>query len=84
MNVTSTFLVWLAGLFPAVDIPAWFVGLDDQYNALMAPISGVGAWVDFNIMITCVTFALGVWLVCFIIKLLRAVASYIPFFGGAG
>jgi hypothetical protein len=75
---------WFCTLFPAWDPPAWFVSLGSSLAGLVSGMSGLGGWIDWPIVSVIAAAAIGTWLVCLGIKALRAIASYIPFVGGAG
>lgn len=79
-------LGWIAGLFPPAPD-----SLEDTLSEghgmwadLLTSFDGLGAWVDWAWVLTIVGLAVSIYLVMFVVKLLRAVASYLPFFGGAG
>lgn len=82
--VGEGFIGWLTGLMPEWDPPAWFIAFDEQVNGVFATLDGLGAWIDWVLLLVVVGLALATWLTCLSIKALRAVASYVPFFGGSG
>jgi len=84
MSIATNLSGWFVGMFPEWDVPEFIAQLDGQVNAVFAGLSGLGAWVDFNITFTVVGLALLAYLTGLTIKAARAVASYIPFVGGAG
>jgi hypothetical protein len=75
---------WLGSLFPHVDLPSWFVDFGATVNGFFTQFAGLGAWAPWPLLGACAALSLLVWVVCIVVKGLRAVASYIPFFGGAG
>ncbi len=75
---------WFASLFPDWTPPDFLVHLDTQVNGVLANLTGVGVWADWSYILVVVVGVLTVWVTAAIVKLARAVASYIPFFGGAG
>jgi hypothetical protein len=75
---------WFASLFPVWDPPEFLVTFDDQLNGIMANLSGVGVWADWVYILIVVGVVIVVWGFSLLIKLARAVAAHIPFFGGAG
>lgn len=84
VHVACLFAAWVATLFPSWQVPDWFSGLGTTINGVLANLNGVGVWVPWTVILSVVTAVLGTWVVCAGIKLMRAIASYIPFFGGAG
>jgi hypothetical protein len=79
-DLVTTIIGWL----PVVEIPAFLGDIDDSVNAVLGYVKGFGGWVSFPYLSSCVIAALGVWLACLVVKALRAAASYVPMFGGAG
>ena len=86
---------WLLAL--GADMSAWFAGLQADWtppvfltefatnlNSLLADLNGVGVWADWAYILAIVGIVLATWGITFAIKIVRAIASYIPFFGGAG
>ncbi|GAA2084158.1 hypothetical protein GCM10009840_21060 [Pseudolysinimonas kribbensis] len=84
IDVATGFAAWFASLFPVWEPPEWLVHLDDQVNPVLDNLAGVGAWVDWTFILAVVSAVLLCWGITLSIKVLRAVASYLPFIGGAG
>jgi len=77
--------LWLVTLFPSGwTVPDFFTHFDATINGVIANLNGVGAWIDWPVAIACVTATILVWGIAATIKLVRAIASYLPVFGGAG
>lgn len=80
--------LWVAalvgGAFPTWTPPEWFVNFGSTFNGFYAQFAGLGNWTNWTVIGAVLAAVVGTWVVCAAIKLLRAVASYIPFFGGAG
>lgn len=76
---------WFASLFPTDwEIPPFLAGLDETVNDILANLSGVGVWADWVYIIGVVGVVLALWATALLIKVARAVAAHVPFFGGAG
>lgn len=56
----------------------------DDLRGLASQFASMGVWVDWAAITIAVPLACGVWLACLVVKIARAVASYVPFVGGAG
>lgn len=84
LGLAATVTDWFWSLWPDWTPPAFLSGLGDQINAVLANVAGLGAWVDWVFVIPIAGAVFLVWGVGLAIKTARAVASYVPFFGGAG
>lgn len=84
LGLVMTVAEWAAGLMPQIDLPPWLINVDETINGLLAPLTGMDAWIPWIILASGLTLALGTALVCFVIKVALRVASHIPLFGGAG
>lgn len=83
ISIGTSVAGWFGGLFPTDDPPSWFVGLSSSFNSITSQFDA-GSWVSWTIPVTVTGSVLAVWLTMFGIKAVRAIASYLPFFGGAG
>lgn len=79
-NLSSSFNVWLAGLVPA---PPETVVLDG-WAQLMLTVSGAGAWINVPAMVGLCAIACSWYVAALFVKLLRVLASHVPFIGGRG
>jgi hypothetical protein len=77
-------IAWVGDLFPSWDPPAAMLGLASTMQGLMDAFVGLGVWVDWGVLSTCVGIQVSTWLIVLGIKLIRAVVAHIPEFGGAG
>ena len=84
IDLGANISAWAAGLFPVWDMPTELADPGSLVSQLMAGFVGLGVWVNWVVLIGVVTAVAGTYLVLFLAKLMRAVISYIPFFGGAG
>ncbi len=84
LNLAAGFVGWLAGLFGEWTPPAELTDMAGSAGYLMGQFASLGVWVNWPVVIGCVTASVGVWAVVVGIKLVRAVAAHIPLFGGAG
>lgn len=75
---------WLASLFPPWDVPSQVTSLPGLLRTLAGYAAGLGGWVDWGVLSACAGVAVATWVVCLGIKVFRAIASYLPFVGGAG
>lgn len=82
IGLWDTIAVWFLSLFPADNLPAWFVGFGDLVSSLLASAGGLGAWVDWNFAIAVIVTVLGIWLVGFAVKTVRWLLGLIPTMGG--
>lgn len=74
----------LADLMGPWTPPAELVEASTRVNDLLASMAGLGAWVNWPVLIGCVAVSVGVWAVVVGIKLVRAIVAHVPMVGGAG
>lgn len=84
LSLGATIIEWVLRLFDDIKVPGWILTFDDTWNAVVEPLDGLSAWVPWTVVIGITVFCLTTWFVCLVIKYCRAIASYIPLFGGAG
>lgn len=76
---------WIATLFPQDwEPPTFITELDTTVNSVIANVDGMAVWADWAYILAVVGVVVLVWGIGLSIKLARAVAAHIPFFGGAG
>jgi len=76
---------WFSSLFPDdFEVPPFFAGFDDQLNSVFSNVDGMGVWADWLYILAVVGVVILVWGIGLLVKLARAIAAHIPFFGGAG
>ena len=75
---------WFVDLLPDWDVPPEITNFDGMVNDFFATFEGVGVWAPWPLVLACVAIALGSWVIGITVKTARAVASYLPFFGGSG
>jgi len=83
-GLATSVIGWIAGLFPEWEETEAFAGVTAVIAELFGWFVGLGIWVDWAVLSSCVALQLLVTGVVFAIKGLRAAASHIPFFGGSG
>ena len=85
INLAMGFVTWLTSL-AATDwvVPPEIASFDDTVSGFISSFVGLSVWAPWALMIGCVTVAVTTWLVCLLIKALRAVAAHVPLVGGAG
>lgn len=71
----DTFMVW-EGAQPE-DVWASIEGIAGEF-------ASVGVWFNWVALTSAVGLAIGVWLVCLLVKAIRALIAHFPQFGGAG
>jgi len=76
--------VWFNSLFPPLDLPAWFVNADAEVNGIFAYGNGLGAWVEWGVVVPILLAPLGFWVLGLTIRGIRVLASHLPFVGGRG
>lgn len=84
ISIGTTIATWFANLFPDWTPPAFLVNLGDTINSTVSNLSGVAVWVDWGTEMTIAGVVTAVWISTFGVKIVRALASYIPFVGGSG
>lgn len=84
LELVAGVLGWLADAFGEWEPPQELVDASAGVNGFLANFSGLGAWVSWPVLASCVAAALLVWLTVVGIKLVRAIVAHIPAFGGAG
>lgn len=78
---------FFAGLMPGPDefvLPPELVGIDQTVSDFFDGFSGLGVWVPWVLLAGCISIAVTAWLLGIGIKVLRTIASHVPFFGGSG
>lgn len=84
VNIGIAIAEWWVSLIPDWDVPAELISLDDTVNGFFDQWSGLGVWAPWALLGICAGIAIGTWVLGVTVKAIRAIASYIPFFGGAG
>lgn len=84
MNLSAGFVAWLVATFPAWDVPAWFLTVDDGVNSVVVMAGSMGAWVDIVLALSIVSVVISTWVVSIVIKLALRAGSHLPGIGGAG
>lgn len=75
---------FMAGLFPAWSPPEWFQDPSGLAAQITQFVTGMGAWVPLSFISGVVGVVFASWAVTALVRLLRAVASHVPQFGGSG
>lgn len=87
LNLAAGFIETVTAPPPGVDeweIPAWVEDFDSFFNTVFAGMDGLSAWIDWPITLAVVSLSVTTWLLFVGLKTVRAIASYLPFFGGSG
>lgn len=84
LGIGDNVSAWLAGMWPDWTPPDFLVHFDTTLNGILHNLDGVSVWADWPFMLVVVALVLGVWATTAGVKLVRAIASYLPFVGGAG
>lgn len=83
-SIGASFSIWIAGLFPAWDPPAWMTETPGKMHAILQDYQGLGVWIDWIALGICVSVVVGTFVVGSAIRLTRAVVAHIPMVGGGG
>lgn len=84
LDIGAGFVAWLVSLFPSWDVPVWFSDFGSLVTDVTAGLSGLGAWVAWDVLNGCIVAVLGSWVIFSTIKLVRVGAGHIPGVGGNG
>lgn len=84
ITLATSFVGWVAGLFPAFENPTVLDQFAGFVTTAMGWFVGLGVWVDWGVLSACVAAQMLVTLAVFSAKGLRAALAHIPLFGGAG
>lgn len=84
LGIGATVSNWFASLFPVWEPPEFLATFDDIVNDVLQNVGGIGVWADWVFILVVVGAVVSVWLIALGIKVIRAIAAHIPFFGGAG
>lgn len=83
INIGRNVLVWLAGLWPTIDIENLWGGWRD-FVAAFAITKSLGVWIPWETIFLCISASLTSYAVLVIVKTVRATAAHIPAVGGSG
>lgn len=84
INLGIGFATWFVGLFPEWDVPAEVESFDSTVSGFIGPFANLSVWIPWALVLFCVVTAVGAWAIGWGVKSIRAIASHIPFLGGAG
>lgn len=84
LDVGAGFVAWLVALFPKWIPPAWFSDFGTLISNVTNGLSGLGAWVAWDVLNGCILAVLGSWVIFSGIKLARVAAGHVPGVGGNG
>ena len=84
INSASVLVTFLVGLLPTWAPWPWFVDLGSTVNSVTSAIAGLGVWVNWLVVGSCVTSVLASWVLFAQLKLLRVGIGHIPGIGGNG
>lgn len=84
VSVGSGFASWVASLFPVLELPEWFTGVDELVNDVFGYGDGLGAWIDWPIVVPILVAPLAIWALALGVRAARALIAHIPFLGGKG
>lgn len=84
VSVGAGFGAWVATLFPELELPDWFTGVDDIVNGVFAYGDGLGAWVAWDIVPAILLLPIAIWAVGLTVRAARAAIGHVPFVGGKG
>lgn len=84
LRLLADFNMFVTGLFPDWELPDWMVDFAPAVSGLIGFIADTGAWIDWTVLIAVTTSVAATFTVVLLIRLIRAIAAHIPFFGGSG
>lgn len=82
LDLVMTVVDWFFSLFEGWELPD--LSPPDELLTLYSVISGSGVWVPWAAIALSVGSVIGVWVVMFIVKVIRQLLAHVPLFGGAG
>lgn len=84
LAVSGTFVEWIAGLFPPIDLPAWVFDPLGGLRPVLEGLAGAGYWIDYLAIGVILGVAVLVYVTTFTVKLVLRLVSHVPAFGGSG
>ena len=84
LNLGSGFVAWLVSLLPVWPVPSWFSTIGTVVSAVTTGLSGLGAWVAWDVVNGCIVAVIGSWVIFSGLKLARVAAGHVPAVGGNG
>lgn len=82
--VAADVAIWMATLFPEWELPAWLLDPQGPMRIMLEGYNGLGVWFDWGVLGTCVVATVTAFVAGGGTKLLRSVATHLPFVGGSG
>lgn len=82
IGLINTIATWFLSLFPEWEPPAEIVNFDSTLNGFLASFSGLGVWVPWALLVTCVVITIGAYLVGLTVRAARWVLGLVPTMGG--
>lgn len=82
IGLIQTVANWFIGLMPEWDAPPEFVNFDATLNGFTASFNGLGVWVPWALLVTCVVIAIAAYLIGLTVKAARWVLGLVPTMGG--
>lgn len=82
--VGAGFAGWVGSLFPTLELPDALVNVDQGFNTVMAYGTGLGAFIDFQLVGVIAGIPIAVWIAGLTIRGARVLISHLPFIGGRG
>lgn len=84
IDLGVTIAMWFNSLFPPLDLPEWFVNIDQRINGIFEHGNGLGAWINFGVVVPILLAPLAFWILGLSIRGSRVIISHLPFIGGRG
>lgn len=84
IQVAGNVVVWLADVFPEWEIPEWFLDPQGPMRIALEGYMGLGVWIDWGVLGTCLLASGGAFLAGGGLKIFRSLLSHLPFIGGNG
>jgi hypothetical protein len=82
LDVVTTFLAWVVGLFPTWDRPSWLSSAIDSITGATETVHELGYWLPIGAITDVAVVILAASAVSFAVRVVRIVASFLS--GGGG
>lgn len=84
LDMFFQFANWVLSLFPEWEIPPFMTSWRQYLIDALALFDGLGVWFDWTIIGVCLAAVSITYAVTILIRLIRAIVTYVPFIGGGG
>lgn len=77
-------VTWFMSLFEPIELPDWVSSPPADIASFMVNLDSVGVWVPWPIVTTVTLGVVTVYVVLFVVKIVKQVLAHVPAIGGAG